>query len=930
MPGKGPRLLRGDGSNNRLIASHKGQKLDGGAGDDILAGRHGFDRFRIVAGEGSDTIENFSGDRLILKSFGFPSKAALIRASVQSGSDLVIDLGSGDRLTIRDMTLAGLARADVALRNTDAAASLPQHLQAGALAGTGGRDTLHGHAGAEQILLGGKGDDIYVVTGPEHVIIEAAAEGRDHVITAGSFQLGANLEDLSGTGRFLTGNAGANVITGGHGDQVLIGGAGNDRLTGGGGRDEFVHSRGDGADLISDFDAAAGGDLLRLTGHDFADTRAAIAAFRQEGSAAVLRFADGSSLTLQNVRVADLRSDAIVVAGPAARVIGTAGDDHLSQGAGAAQELLGGADDDTYWIQNGRAVVTELAGQGTDTIRTWASHALPAHVENLFVSHEVNPAYPLEMRYARGNGLHNVITGAGGGNHVLDGGGGNDTLTGGAGRDIFNIASGDGSDVITDFAGGTGGDLLRLGGFGFTSFAEVSRAARQVGADTLISLGDQTLTLRDFSRASLTAANVAEFAPTTAGMTPMFAEEFGGLDLRSAANPDGLWRPEYYWGDRYLPGNGEKQFYVDPSADGLGIGPFSISNGALNITVRETPDALLAKAGGQPFLSGAVTSEQSFSTQYGYFEMRAEMPAGAGLWPAWWLLPVDGSWPPELDIVEVLSSDPSVLHTTVHSNAGGVRTSIGQGALVGDTAGGMHVYGFDWGPEHLVWFFDGVEVFRADTPDDAHKPMYMLANLAAGGWGGAVGADFSDPEDTTMKIDWIRVHERPADHAPIPLPQGWSPAAFTFSDLTGAGALTKWGFRQTMATGEVAAKLGASWSRWLTGNDRDNHLAGNAEQYNELDGGRGNDVLVGGGGIDTFVIRRGQGNDTILDLSGDDKVQLDGFYFRHIDDVRAWAVQSGADVVIRLAADQALKLAHLELTDLRAQNFTFTNVDPFG
>ena len=92
-----------------------------------------------------------------------------------------------------------------------------------------------------------------------------------------------------------------------------------------------------------------------------------------------------------------------------------------------------------------------------------------------------------------------------------------------------------------------------------------------------------------------------------------------------------------------------------------------------------------------------------------------------------------------------------------------------------------------------------------------------------------------------MKIDWIRVHERPADHAPTPLPQGWSPAAFTFSDLTGAGALTKWGFRQTMATGEVAAKLGASWSRWLTGNDRDNHLAGNAEQYNELDGGRGND-----------------------------------------------------------------------------------------
>ena len=178
-----------------------------------------------------------------------------------------------------------------------------------------------------------------------------------------------------------------------------------------------------------------------------------------------------------------------------------------------------------------------------------------------------------------------------------------------------------------------------------------------------------------------------------------------------------------------------------------------------------------------PVSTSATPCTGGFSQLYGYFEMRAKIPKGQGFWPAFWLLPTDGSWPPEIDVMENLGNDTTTIYMTNHFVSGGVNSQAGSAYTGPDFSAGMHVYAVDWEPGSITWYIDAVQRFKL-TSNVPNVPMYVIANLAVGGsWPGSPNASTVFPNE--MDIDYIRCWQKtssggypsiPGPTDPIPVP----------------------------------------------------------------------------------------------------------------------------------------------------------------
>lgn len=224
--------------------------------------------------------------------------------------------------------------------------------------------------------------------------------------------------------------------------------------------------------------------------------------------------------------------------------------------------------------------------------------------------------------------------------------------------------------------------------------------------------------------------------------------------------------------NRSLYGNRERQVYVDRDFLGLGLQPFSHRHGVLTITARpmspRTKKAVAAALAQEKddvqdthlkdvaYTSGMISTRGRFAQAYGYFEMRARWPAGKGLWPAFWLLPTHGGWPPEIDVMESVGSSKGMdVFQTVHSKAAGKHRSKTKKITKLDVSA-FHTYAVMWTPQELIFFIDGVETSRHPTPKDAHSPKFLIINLAVGGkWPGEPNS--KTPMPARMDIDFVRV-----------------------------------------------------------------------------------------------------------------------------------------------------------------------------
>jgi beta-glucanase (GH16 family) len=232
----------------------------------------------------------------------------------------------------------------------------------------------------------------------------------------------------------------------------------------------------------------------------------------------------------------------------------------------------------------------------------------------------------------------------------------------------------------------------------------------------------------------------------------LFADEFNGTTIGSAWNS-----ATAVWGVQ-TPG-GELESYQGANV--------TISNGALDLTAKK--DSSGNWTSGEVHTSGGWTYGNStapgFAFLYGYAEASIKMPAAiandAGLWPAFWMMPIPNG--PgnlrdngEIDATENVPDGPLNDLDSVHLHYSG--GTAGHDFHTGiDLSKAFHRYGVDWQQNSISWYFDGslVLTYTGATPA---VPEYLIFNLAVGdssSWPGAPNAQTANP--AVMAVSWVHV-----------------------------------------------------------------------------------------------------------------------------------------------------------------------------
>ena len=199
----------------------------------------------------------------------------------------------------------------------------------------------------------------------------------------------------------------------------------------------------------------------------------------------------------------------------------------------------------------------------------------------------------------------------------------------------------------------------------------------------------------------------------------------------------------------------------------------SLKNAALDGDGHLAITALKETVGSNAYTSARLTTRDTFTHGIGRYEADIQLPAGKGLWPAFWLLGTGidtEGWPicGEVDIMEYKGEDPGTSYATVHgpgySGAGGI--SDGYNLTDGSFADGFHTFAVDIDPDHLAFWVDGDRVQtvrRGDLPAGTEwvfdGDWFLILNLAVGG-NYVQAPDNSTPFPATMLVDAVRVYDR--------------------------------------------------------------------------------------------------------------------------------------------------------------------------
>ena len=246
-------------------------------------------------------------------------------------------------------------------------------------------------------------------------------------------------------------------------------------------------------------------------------------------------------------------------------------------------------------------------------------------------------------------------------------------------------------------------------------------------------------------------------APTSyPGYTLAWSDEFNGpsLDLTKWSHQNGDGCPSLCgWG------NNELETYTDRPEN------LFFQEGKLVIEARKE------NFNGRTYTSSKILTSGKKTFRFGRIDIRAQLPRGKGIWPAFWLLPQDnvfGGWPRsgEIDLMEMVGHEPSKVYGTLHFGPGPGSTQISRGYTLGSGTfnDAFHVFSVEWQQDQLKFYVDNQlysTVNRSDLGSATYpfnESFYLIFNLAVGGnWPGNPNATTSFPQ--WLIVDYVRVFQ---------------------------------------------------------------------------------------------------------------------------------------------------------------------------
>lgn len=255
----------------------------------------------------------------------------------------------------------------------------------------------------------------------------------------------------------------------------------------------------------------------------------------------------------------------------------------------------------------------------------------------------------------------------------------------------------------------------------------------------------------------------ATLQPPPPSYTLSWSDEFSGPD--GSAPDSSKWTYET-GGNGW--GNNELEYYTSRPLN------VKLQGGNLVITAQEET-YLGADGVKRNYTSARLKTQERFSQAYGRFEARIKIPAGQGVWPAFWMLGNNiGSvgWPTcgEIDIMENIGKEPGTIHGSLHGPSTTRHTSDLTAPLqwpAGQNfANDFHIYAVEWDPGVVRFYVDSnlYATFASSRwPAGGtwvfDHPFFIILNVAVGGdWPGSPDKTTVFPQQ--MLVDYVRVYTK--------------------------------------------------------------------------------------------------------------------------------------------------------------------------